>query len=68
MNNLAPDFVIAGFPKCGTTALANLLGYHPEIGLTEPKEPHRFSWGLEPELPAANRANGKPHRAEFLNP
>ena len=53
-----PDIVIAGFPKAGTTALATLLANHREIALMEPKEPHRFSWGLAPDLPAANRANG----------
>jgi hypothetical protein len=53
-----PDIVIAGFPKAGTTALASLLAGHPEIALMEPKEPHRYSWGLEPDLPPANRANG----------
>jgi hypothetical protein len=52
-----PDIVIAGFPKAGTTALATLLAGHSQISLVEPKEPHRYSWGLEPGLPAANRAN-----------
>jgi hypothetical protein len=52
-----PDIVIAGFPKAGTTALATLLAGHSQVALIEPKEPHRFSWGLEPDLPARARAN-----------
>ena len=53
-----PDIVIAGFPKAGTTALATLLSGHREVSLVEPKEPHRFSWGLDPDIPARARANG----------
>jgi hypothetical protein len=58
-----PDIAIAGFPKAGTTALATLLAGHSEVSLLEPKEPHRYSWGLEPDLPAANRANALPEGA-----
>ncbi|WP_295436076.1 hypothetical protein [uncultured Thiodictyon sp.] len=53
-----PDIVIAGFPKAGTTALATLLCGHRQVSLMEPKEPHRFSWGLDPDIPARARANG----------
>jgi hypothetical protein len=38
-----PDFVIAGAPKCGTTALYEYLRSHPGIFLSEPKEPHFFA-------------------------
>lgn len=38
-----PDFVIAGFPKCGTTALYRWLSTHPGIFLADPKEPHTFA-------------------------
>ncbi len=53
-----PDIVIGGFPKAGTTALATLLSEHRQISLVEPKEPHRFSWGLDTDIPACFRANG----------
>jgi hypothetical protein len=58
-----PDIAIAGFPKAGTTALATLLAGHREVSLLEPKEPHRYSWGLEPGLPDANRADALPEAA-----
>ncbi len=37
-----PDFLLLGAAKCGTTALASHLGQHPEILLSEPKEPYFF--------------------------
>lgn len=36
-------YVVIGAPKCGTTTLCNLLGEHPEIFMTDPKEPKFFS-------------------------
>lgn len=38
-----PGFVIGGAPKCGTTALFSYLGQHPEVFVSEPKEPHYFA-------------------------
>lgn len=38
-----PDFFIVGAPKCGTTALAHYLAEHPQIFLSEPKEPNYFA-------------------------
>lgn len=38
-----PDFFIIGAPKCGTTALAEYLGQHPEIGMCPRKESHFFA-------------------------
>lgn len=38
-----PNFFIVGAPKCGTTALASYLGEHPDIFISEVKEPHYFS-------------------------
>src|SRR5262245_9050935 len=35
-----PNFMIAGAPKSGTTALYRYLQTHPQIFLSEPKEPH----------------------------
>lgn len=39
----APNFFILGAAKCGTTTLYHLLKQHPDIFLTEDKEPHFFS-------------------------
>ncbi|HLH15549.1 MAG TPA: sulfotransferase [Solirubrobacteraceae bacterium] len=41
-----PDFFIVGHPKCGTTALYQMLGRHPQIYMPENKEPRFFA----PEL------------------
>ncbi len=38
-----PDFVIAGAPKCGTTALYARLRRHPGVFMPALKEPHFFS-------------------------
>jgi hypothetical protein len=38
-----PNFFIVGAPKCGTTALSEYLRGHPNVFLTDPKEPHYFS-------------------------
>lgn len=37
------DFFIAGYPKCGTTALYQYLSAHPGIFLPKLKEPHFFA-------------------------
>jgi hypothetical protein len=39
---LAPDFVIVGAPKCGTTSLYTYLATHPQISMASQKEP--FFW------------------------
>ncbi len=33
-----PDFIIIGSAKCGTTALASILGAHPDCCMSNPKE------------------------------
>ncbi len=38
-----PDFVIAGAPKCGTTALYAILSQHPQVSMSKVKEPVFFS-------------------------
>jgi hypothetical protein len=38
-----PNLFIVGAPKCGTSALAEYLGEHPAIFMSEPKEPHFFA-------------------------
>lgn len=41
-----PNFFIIGAPKCGTTALAQWLGEHPNIFMSPVKEPHFYSTDL----------------------
>ncbi len=38
-----PNFFIVGGPKCGTTAMASFLQSHPDIYISEPKEPNFFA-------------------------
>lgn len=38
-----PDFFIVGHPKCGTTALHEMLRDHPQIFMPEVKEPRFFA-------------------------
>lgn len=35
-----PDLIIAGAHKCATTTLHALLAEHPDLSMSEPKEPH----------------------------
>jgi Sulfotransferase family len=41
-----PDFFIVGHPKCGTTAMYEMLSGHPQVFLPERKEPRWFSTDL----------------------
>ena len=41
-----PNLFILGAPKCGTTALRDYLGSHPEVFSCAPDEPHFFSTDL----------------------
>lgn len=45
----APDFVIVGAAKAGTTSLHSYLSQHPQISATVPKETFHF---VEPEIAA----------------
>lgn len=38
-----PNFLVAGFPKCGTTSIYEYLKIHPEVYLPETKELHYFT-------------------------
>ncbi|XP_060557337.1 carbohydrate sulfotransferase 15-like [Ruditapes philippinarum] len=51
-----PYFLIAGFPKSGTTDLWVRLLNHPEIKLRHPKEPRFFNFGRYREGSYANAA------------
>ncbi len=39
------NYIVIGSPKCGTTSFCDLLGQHPEVFMTNPKEPGFFSQG-----------------------
>ena len=41
-----PDFFIVGHPKCGTTALYEMLSAHPQVYMPERKEPRYFASDL----------------------
>ncbi len=45
-----PDFFIVGAAKCGTTAMNDYLGQHPEIFVPELKEIHYFGKDLDMRL------------------
>lgn len=38
-----PTFFVIGSEKCGTTSLCATLEQHPDVFITDPKEPHFFS-------------------------
>jgi Sulfotransferase family len=48
-----PDFFIVGHPKCGTTALYEMLRRHPQVFMPELKETRFFSRELHPRTPAS---------------
>ncbi|MCA0152372.1 sulfotransferase family protein [Winogradskyella vincentii] len=43
MNKRLPNFIIVGFPKCGSTSLHYYLNDHPEIFMPTQKELHYFT-------------------------
>jgi Sulfotransferase family len=53
-----PDFFIAGHPKCGTTALHQMLKTHPQIYMPDRKEPWFFAEELHESTPP--RPEGTP--------
>lgn len=42
--SLSPTFFIVGAPKAGTTALHSFLDLHPQVVMSDDKEPNYFSW------------------------
>lgn len=40
---MLPNFIIIGVSKCGTTTLYNSLKNHPQIFVSQPKEPNYFN-------------------------
>lgn len=55
--NKTPHFIIAGAPKCGTTALANILNDHEGISMSSIKEP-RFFTRLKGDMEKAITGDG----------
>jgi hypothetical protein len=53
-----PDFFIVGHPKCGTTALYEMLASHPQLFMPERKEPRYFASDLP--SPYQPRPSGEP--------
>jgi hypothetical protein len=53
-----PDFFIVGHPKCGTTALYEMLSTHPQVFLPVRKEPRWFASDLP--SPYQQRDSGEP--------
>ena len=45
-----PNFVISGFPKCGTTSLHHYLNDHPQIYMPIQKELHFFTFEILSKL------------------
>jgi hypothetical protein len=62
-----PDFFILGHPKCGTTALYEMLRRHPQIFMPALKEPAYFATDLRSRF--QRKASGPlPHTlAEYLS-
>ncbi len=58
-----PDFLIIGAPKAGSTALHVALAQHPELYLSDPKEPKFFLCDERPPDPAHQRGPGDAHSA-----
>src|SRR3954469_17555042 len=54
-----PDFLIIGAPKAGTTALHSALTRHPEVFMSQPKEPKY--WLCDDAPPPAWRGPGDAH-------
>jgi hypothetical protein len=48
-----PDFFIVGHPKCGTTALYEMLRRHPQIFMPDFKEPWFFADDMRPRFQPA---------------
>jgi Sulfotransferase family len=58
-----PDFFIVGHPKCGTTALYEMLRAHPQIYMPDFKEPWFFAEDMRPRFQPA-RSGAVPQTLE----
>ncbi len=50
---LRPTFFIVGAPKCGTTSLHHYLSQHPDVCMSEPKEPRCIEFQSSGDYDAA---------------
>ena len=60
-----PNFFIVGAPQCGTTALHAYLAQHPDVFMSDPKEPHYF--GSDLDFRYRRRPNEEQDRSYFTN-
>ena len=44
---MRPNLFLVGAPKCGTSALHGYLAQHPDVWMSEPKEPHFFATDVD---------------------
>ena len=56
-----PDFLVAGAPKAGSTAIHHALVRHPELYLSDPKEPKYFMTGETRPPRREHRGPGDAH-------
>jgi hypothetical protein len=61
-----PDFFIVGHPKCGTTALYEMLRRQPLIAMPQPKELRFFGGDMYPPATARGAAGLPGTLAEYL--
>jgi hypothetical protein len=62
-----PDFFIVGHPKCGTTALYEMLRGHPQIYMPELKEPWFLASDMAPRFPPPRSASPPETLDEYLS-
>jgi Sulfotransferase family len=62
-----PDFFIVGNPKCGTTALYEMLRSHPQIYMPELKEPWFLAEDMNPRFQPPRSASPPQTLDEYLS-
>ncbi len=62
-----PDFFVIGQPKSGTTALHSMLSMHPEIFMSEPKEPIFLATDMRVRFQPTRSAPEIASLAEYLH-
>ncbi len=63
----APDFFIVGHPKCGTSALFEMLRRRPQIYMPEVKETWFFASELRRARPGRRRSNAADTLEQYLS-
>lgn len=51
---MRPNLFLVGAPKCGTSALHGYLAQHPDVWMSEPKEPHFFCTDVDAPFAVRN--------------